>query len=289
MKLLARQGGKAVGAASEVDRLGRDQHPHAGWNRDHVVAFTARSTAVSVAKSIPGATRTVAAPITISIAAVPPLRFAAIGACEPGALARQSQGRTPVRSPRHRRLSPVAWPPPRLAPPAEQLLRRQSVSSRDSRHLFAATIAFGDDLRLLRRRPRTASPGAGKYLQPAHRLHLGFVQKLSVRHVSSPLDSAGPTFADRRSSDKGGSQAPLTADGLPIGSGEIESAHRCVAQQRLKRSGAWWRVEHAEHMLALRINRINGDWDAYWKALAQSRTVAVANDNSPQKSPRRTA
>nr|WP_294565709.1 hypothetical protein [uncultured Rhodopila sp.] len=29
------------------------------------------------------------------------------------------------------------------------------------------------------------------------------------------------------------------ADGLPIGSGEIESAHRYVAQQRLKRPGAW--------------------------------------------------
>src|SRR5208337_4222334 len=33
------------------------------------------------------------------------------------------------------------------------------------------------------------------------------------------------------------------AEGLPIGSGEIESAHRYVAQQRLKRPGAWWRVE----------------------------------------------
>ena len=78
------------------------------------------------------------------------------------------------------------------------------------------------------------------------------------------------------------------ADGLPIGSGEIESAHRYVAQQRLKRPGAWWRVEHAESMLALRINRINGDWNAYWKALAQPNS-AVANDNSPQKSLRRTA
>ncbi len=78
------------------------------------------------------------------------------------------------------------------------------------------------------------------------------------------------------------------ADELPIGSGEIESAHRYVAQQRLKRPGAWWRVEHAEHMLALRINRINGDWDAYWKALARQR-AAAANDNSPNKSLRCTA
>ncbi len=78
------------------------------------------------------------------------------------------------------------------------------------------------------------------------------------------------------------------AEGLPIGSGEIESAHRYVAQQRLKRPGAWRRVEHEEHMLALRINRINGDWDAYWKALARQR-AAAANDNSPNKSLRRTA
>ena len=77
------------------------------------------------------------------------------------------------------------------------------------------------------------------------------------------------------------------AQGLPIGSGEIESAHRYVAQQRLKRPGAWWRVEHAEHMLALRINRINGDWDAYWKALI--RPSCAANDNTPPKSPRRAA
>src|SRR6201985_2255183 len=50
------------------------------------------------------------------------------------------------------------------------------------------------------------------------------------------------------------------ANDLPIGSGEIESAHRYIVQQRLKRPGAWWRVDHAEYMLALRINRRNGDW-----------------------------
>jgi hypothetical protein len=54
------------------------------------------------------------------------------------------------------------------------------------------------------------------------------------------------------------------ANDLPIGSGEIESAHRYIAQQRLKRPGAWWRVDHAESMLALRITRANGGWEAYW-------------------------
>jgi len=74
------------------------------------------------------------------------------------------------------------------------------------------------------------------------------------------------------------------AEGLPIGSGEIESAHRYVAQKRLKLPGAWWLVEHAEHMLALRINRLNGDWEAYWTALA-TRPPAPANLNRPKVSP----
>lgn len=75
--------------------------------------------------------------------------------------------------------------------------------------------------------------------------------------------------------------AEALAEGLPIGSGEVESAHRYVAQKRLKLPGAWWLVEHAEHMLALRINRLNGDWEAYWAGLAAGPT-APANLNRPQ-------
>jgi hypothetical protein len=74
------------------------------------------------------------------------------------------------------------------------------------------------------------------------------------------------------------------AEGLPIGSGEIESAHRYVVQRRLKLPGAWWLVDHAEHMLALRINRLNGDWQAYWAALAAN-PPAPANLNRPKVSP----
>jgi hypothetical protein len=69
------------------------------------------------------------------------------------------------------------------------------------------------------------------------------------------------------------------ANDLPIGSGEIESAHRYIAQQRLKRPGAWWRVDHAEYMLALRINRRNGDWVAYWATFGK--TGSPANQNRP--------
>lgn len=58
----------------------------------------------------------------------------------------------------------------------------------------------------------------------------------------------------------------LEAD-LPIGSGEVESGHRYVIQDRLKRPGAWWKRENANSMLALRVLRANGSWDAYWRSL----------------------
>jgi len=52
---------------------------------------------------------------------------------------------------------------------------------------------------------------------------------------------------------------------LPIGSGEIESAHRYVVQARLKRPGAWWLPQNIDYMLALRLCRINQQWEAYWQ------------------------
>jgi hypothetical protein len=54
------------------------------------------------------------------------------------------------------------------------------------------------------------------------------------------------------------------AAGLPIGSGEIESAHRSVIQERLKLPGAWWLEENARKMPALRVTRANGEWQTYW-------------------------
>jgi len=56
---------------------------------------------------------------------------------------------------------------------------------------------------------------------------------------------------------------------LPIGSGEIESAHRYVIQQRLKLAGAWWKEDTAADMLALRTLRANGQWNHYWATLEQ--------------------
>jgi hypothetical protein len=54
--------------------------------------------------------------------------------------------------------------------------------------------------------------------------------------------------------------------GLPIGSGEIESVHRYLIQKRLSYPGSWWKSANAEHMLSLTVNRAtsNGQWRAYW-------------------------
>lgn len=69
--------------------------------------------------------------------------------------------------------------------------------------------------------------------------------------------------------------------GLPIGSGEIESAHRYIIQERLKLPGAWWAPHHIKTMLALRLNRANHEWEAYWQGIEQeaagTRNVVVAS------------
>jgi len=58
--------------------------------------------------------------------------------------------------------------------------------------------------------------------------------------------------------------------GLPIGSGEIESAHRYVIQKRLKLSGAWWKASNVNPMLSLRVVRENDEWEQYWEDLKKT-------------------
>jgi hypothetical protein len=56
---------------------------------------------------------------------------------------------------------------------------------------------------------------------------------------------------------------------LPIGSGEIESAHRYVFQNRLKIAGGWWKLENLKKMIALRVLRANAGWADYWSNVHQ--------------------
>jgi hypothetical protein len=58
--------------------------------------------------------------------------------------------------------------------------------------------------------------------------------------------------------------APALAQDLPVGSGEVESAHRHLVHKRLKLPGAWWHRLNVEPMLALRVTRANHKWNSYW-------------------------
>jgi hypothetical protein len=60
--------------------------------------------------------------------------------------------------------------------------------------------------------------------------------------------------------------------GRPIGSGEIESAHRYLIQERLKLPGAGWSPAHLETRLVLRLNRVNREWEAYWRGVEKEAT-----------------
>jgi hypothetical protein len=54
------------------------------------------------------------------------------------------------------------------------------------------------------------------------------------------------------------------AQGLPIGSGVVESGCKHVVGDRLKRTGMRWDEPGAEDILALRCHDLNGRWDTIW-------------------------
>ena len=84
----------------------------------------------------------------------------------------------------------------------------------------------------------------------------------SVEDKHAPVRAAY-RYLDNRS-DQLDYQGAIAA-GLPIGSGEIESAHRYVILERLDIAGAWWTVEKAEQLMTLRVLRENQGWDEYWE------------------------
>ncbi|MCA1617014.1 MAG: UPF0236 family protein [Acidobacteria bacterium] len=64
------------------------------------------------------------------------------------------------------------------------------------------------------------------------------------------------------------------AKGYPIGSGEVESAHRYIPQKRLKIAGASWKPETVNQILAVRVMRANGWWTEFWQQ-RQSKLLAA--------------
>ncbi len=66
----------------------------------------------------------------------------------------------------------------------------------------------------------------------------------------------------------------FTRQGFPIGSGEVESAHKTIPQKRLKLPGACWHPDSINPMVALRIVRANDWWDDFWKGKIEEKLAA---------------
>jgi hypothetical protein len=80
----------------------------------------------------------------------------------------------------------------------------------------------------------------------------------------APVRAAHRYLSERRAHlDYAGARA----QGLCYGSGEIESGHRHVIQQRLKLAGSWWKESNAQAMLGLRVARTNQLWERYWSPM----------------------
>jgi hypothetical protein len=130
-----------------------------------------------------------------------------------------------------------------------------------SEYLGKAAVAIGGERKArhwLRRQQ-------GRLLQNQWRKVLRALQG-HLEQPDTPADAAPVRNAYRYISERSEHLDYATAarDDYPIGSGEIESGHRHVVQQRLKLPGAWWSQTNAEPMLNLRTARSNGLWTHYW-------------------------
>ncbi len=54
---------------------------------------------------------------------------------------------------------------------------------------------------------------------------------------------------------------------IPIGSGNVESGHKVVMQQRMKQAGMRWAEANLNPMLALRVALCNQTWKTSWQAI----------------------
>lgn len=91
----------------------------------------------------------------------------------------------------------------------------------------------------------------------------GHLEPLDRSAEATPVRAAYRYISERRGQLD---YVTATQKGYPIGSGEIESGHRHVVQQRLKVPGGWWTELNAQRMLNLRTARSNGTWEHYWSS-----------------------
>jgi hypothetical protein len=75
--------------------------------------------------------------------------------------------------------------------------------------------------------------------------------------------------------------AAFRAQGLPIGSGIVESANKLVVEARLKGAGRRWADGNVNPMVALRGAVCCERWDEAWTAIARARRARVGRTPAP--------
>lgn len=66
-------------------------------------------------------------------------------------------------------------------------------------------------------------------------------------------------------------------EGIPIGSGGIESANKYISHARLKLSGAWWLVANVNAMLRIRCAIYNWTFETVFKSYVEMRNRKIRN------------
>jgi hypothetical protein len=124
--------------------------------------------------------------------------------------------------------------------------------------------------------PLTATPAQEWAAEALDKLERGdaqlVVKELHDAWLSSGSDDTSRNDVLRREAnyfDRNGdavAYADYRQRGWSTASSEVESGHRHVVQQRVKIPGAWWHPDHVDDVLALRMLKANGLWNAYWQA-----------------------
>ena len=100
------------------------------------------------------------------------------------------------------------------------------------------------------------------------------LRRLQTEHPTLEILADNLAYLEKREAHM---QYPtFQAQGLPIGSGVVESGHKVVVQPRLKGAGMHWAPHNVNPMVALRTLVCNDRWDEQWpKIAAQLRQKAT--------------
>jgi hypothetical protein len=142
-------------------------------------------------------------------------------------------------------------------PPTDQALSSQQAAKRQQERFDQWLRAQGHELK---------TGEAQKVLAELERLRT-LMQETGHLEAVETLDRSLYYLRERREMIR---YARFRAQGYPIGSGSVESAHKLVVQSRMKQAGMRWEPSHVNPMLAMRNLACNARWMEGWRDIRQT-------------------